>query len=62
MKEAEYCISLRKRAKKEEYLSPDERKFIRQMFKKFPGWYANTEKRVFDETTPFGSSVQYDQP
>lgn len=52
------CIDLRKRAKRGEHLSSEESRFCENMFKKFPDWYASTEKQVFNETVPFGSNVR----
>lgn len=56
--DAERCIEYRKRAKRGEHLTPEESRFCERMFKKFPKWYAATEKRVFNETVPFGSNVK----
>lgn len=55
---AEKVIGYRKRAKRGEYLSPEESRLCRQMLKQFPEWYEETEKRVFNETVPFGSNVK----
>jgi len=57
---AEKCIEYRKRAKRGEHLTSDESKFCERMFKMFPAWYAETEKRVFNETVPFGSTAHKD--
>jgi len=57
---AEKCIEYRKRAKRGEVLSYEESDFCRKMFKMFPDWYAETEKRVFNETVPFGSHATMD--
>jgi len=53
---AEACIAIRKRAKRGERLLPEESRFCEQMAKQFPDWYKETEKRVFNETVPFGSN------
>jgi hypothetical protein len=58
--DAERCISLRKRAKKGDELHRDDSAFCIKMYEKFPEWYSETEKRVFNETVPFGSQVRWD--
>ena len=55
---AEKCIGYRKRAKRGDHLTLEESKFCQEMFRMFPEWYAETEKRVFNETVPFGSNVK----
>ena len=55
---AEKVIGYRKRAKRGEYLSPEEHRLCQQMLRQFPEWYEETEKRVFNETVPFGSNVK----
>lgn len=55
--DAQRCIRLRKgcKAGKIERLHPDDARFIEKMFKNYPDWYAATERRVRDETLPFGA-------
>ena len=53
---AEKVIGYRKRAKRGEHLTPEESQLCEQMFRQFPEWYKETEKRVFNETVPFGSN------
>lgn len=57
--QAEKCIAIRKRGKKSEHLSEEECRLCREMFQKFPEWYADTEERVFNETVPFGSHATF---
>ena len=58
--DAENCIAYRKRSKRGEHLTPNESQFCQRMFRLFPEWYAETEKRVFNETVPFGSTAHKD--
>jgi len=53
---AEKVIGYRKIAKRGGLLTPEESKLCEQMFRQFPKWYKETEKRVFNETVPFGSN------
>ena len=55
---AERCIEYRKRSKRGERLLREESRFCEKMLKMYPDWYKETEKRVFNETVPFGSDVQ----
>jgi hypothetical protein len=55
--DAEKCIELRKKSKQGIPISKEDHAFCRQMFKNFETWYSKTEKRVFNETVPFGSNV-----
>lgn len=54
---AERCISIRKRAKMGQYISPDEMHFCEKMLRQFPIWYKDTESRIFNESKPFGSNI-----
>lgn len=56
--DATHCIELRKRSKRGERLSSEEGRFCARMLDQYPDWYSATEKRVFNETVPFGSNVR----
>ena len=56
--DAETCISIRKRSKRGETLSREDRRFVDRMFRQFPEWYGTTEVRVFNETAPLGSNIR----
>jgi len=56
--DAEMCISIRKRSKRGEYLSPHDSKFIRKLLDKYPEWYKSQDPRIFNETVPFGSNAR----
>jgi len=59
--EAEYCLSLRCRARRGEYMSLENMKHFTKMVKTFPEWYRKTDSIVFNRTVPFGSNVQKDE-
>ncbi len=56
--EASRCLEIRRRSKRGEYISRDDRMYCEMMLSEFPYWYASTEKQVFNETVPFGSNVR----
>lgn len=58
VREAERCIELRKRTKRGETISEEDFTFVHQMYRTYRMWYRATEKRVFDETVPFGSQAK----
>jgi hypothetical protein len=53
--DAERCINLRVKSKQGDYLDPDDTAFVEKMWRNFPVWYSSTEKRIFDESAPFGA-------
>jgi len=57
-KDAERCIEIRKRSKAGRQVSEEESAFCAAMYQKYGAWYSETEKRVFNETLPFGSNVR----
>jgi acyl-coenzyme A synthetase/AMP-(fatty) acid ligase len=36
-------------------LHPDDQKFLENIWKEYPEWYATTDKIVFEMTKPFGA-------
>lgn len=58
---AEYCINIRKRGKKGEFVSNEDAEFCRKMLDKYPKWYRKTELRIFNETVPFGSNIRREE-
>jgi hypothetical protein len=53
--DAERCLEIRKRSKRGMAVSDDEHLFCEKMFKEYRGWYSKQEKRIFEETKPFGA-------
>lgn len=47
---------LRKRSKRGEKLAPSETKFIQQCYEREPEYFASTERKIFEETKPFGAN------
>ena len=58
VEDAAHCIELRKRSKRGGRLSSEEVGFCAHMLDRYPDWYSATEKRVFNETVPYGSNVR----
>ena len=57
--DATRSITIRKRSKRGEYISPDDSKWNAKIYEKYPEWYKTSEAVVFNETVPFGSNVKY---
>ena len=55
--EQERSLSIRKRGKRDEYISSTDSRFTEVIFRKYPEWYEASEAIVFNETVPFGSNV-----
>jgi hypothetical protein len=51
------CVDLRIRSKQGSRLSPDDMKFVKQMFREFPEWYSSTNEEVFYRSAPFGAQL-----
>lgn len=55
---ASRCMDIRKRSKRGFPVDDGEIEFCAGLLKKFPDWYRNTEREVFNATVPFGSTAQ----
>ena len=56
--DATLCLTLRKQSKQGHTLSKEDHDFCAKMWKKYPKWYKETSKEVFDDTVPYGSNVR----
>lgn len=50
-----FCLELRKRSKRGEYLNKENREFIEWVWRNFEEWYCSTEKEIFEQTKPYGA-------
>jgi hypothetical protein len=53
--DAERCIELRKMSKQGQRLTEEESSFCEKIWEQYNDWYKKTEKRIFEETKPFGA-------
>jgi len=58
-RDAERCFEIRKRSKRGEHVTQEEHEFCQFMFKEYPDWYGTSERKVFEETLPFGSNAKW---
>lgn len=59
--DGERCITLRVKSKQGQRLHPEDVAFISKFFDEFPDWYRATERRVHNESAPFGSRLKEKQ-
>jgi hypothetical protein len=58
--EAQRCLEIRRASKRGDLsviYDREKSKFIDYMLKKYPEWYNCTEKKIWNDTVPFGSSA-----
>jgi len=56
--ESKKCLTIRKRDKRGEYVSPEDNRFCEKIYNKYTEWYVKTQDEVFNDTVPFGSNVR----
>ena len=56
--DAERCLEIRCRSKTGRETTKEEHRLCLKMLHKYPNWYSETERDIFNRTVPFGSNVK----
>jgi deoxyadenosine/deoxycytidine kinase len=56
--ESKKCLRIRKRNRRNEYVSPEDIRFCEKLYDKYTEWYTKAEDEVFNDTVPVGSNVR----
>ncbi len=56
--ESKKCLTIRKKNRCDEYVSPEDIRFCEKLYIKYTEWYEKTQDEVFNDTIPVGSNVR----